>query len=112
APDTWTDKVAGRISAMLVRGEKPCIANVAQELAISVRHLQNQLQREGMTYRLLLERLRKEAALTYLEDSGVPICDVAFLLGFADQSVFNHAFKRWTGISPGVYRRAMPTAHD
>jgi AraC-like DNA-binding protein len=35
------------------------------------------------------------------------ICDIAFLLGFSEQSAFNHAFKKWTGKTPGEYRKRM-----
>jgi AraC-like DNA-binding protein len=30
---------------------------------------------------------------------------VAFLLGYAELSAFAHAFRRWTGHSPGTHRR-------
>jgi len=26
------------------------------------------------------------------------------MLGFQEQSSFNHAFKEWTGLNPGAYR--------
>jgi AraC-like DNA-binding protein len=28
------------------------------------------------------------------------LAEIGYLLGFADQSTFNHAFKRWTGCTP------------
>jgi AraC-like DNA-binding protein len=66
--------------------------------------LQNKLREEGTTYRTVLDELRQETALHYLERQDVPIVDVAFLLGFSEQSAFNHAFRRWTGTSPQQYR--------
>jgi AraC-like DNA-binding protein len=36
---------------------------------------------------------------------GMSLNEIAFSLGFIDQSSFNRAFKRWTGGSPGQYRR-------
>jgi AraC-like DNA-binding protein len=36
----------------------------------------------------------------------VSLSEVAFLLGFSDQTSFNRAFRRWTGISPGVWRNS------
>ncbi len=52
----------------------------------------------------LLDKVRKELALDYLKNPDMALYDVAFLLGFADQSAFNHAFRRWTGSYPMEYR--------
>jgi AraC-like DNA-binding protein len=43
----------------------------------------------------------------YLNDPKVSIAEVAFLLGFSEQSSFNRAFRRWTGQAPGQWRRAQ-----
>ena len=40
----------------------------------------------------------------YLSKVGTPLSEVALLLGYAEQSAFNHAFKRWTGVTPKVWR--------
>jgi AraC-like DNA-binding protein len=104
ASDTWANKVLRLIGEVLWRGEKPTLETVAYELAISRRHLQNKLKKEGTTYRALLDQLRKEIALKYLKKPDVMIYDVAFLLGFSEQSAFNRAFKRWMGASPKEYR--------
>ena len=103
-PDTWADRAAHQISQRLLRGEKPTLNAVARELAISPRHLQNKLKKENTTFQVLLDELRKQAALKYLNERTLSLCDIAFLLGFAEQSAFNHAFKRWTGTSPREYQ--------
>ncbi len=105
--DTWADRVTRSIGQMLSRGERPGIESAAQELAISTRQLQSRLKAEGVTYQRLLDRSREETALRYLLKPDATICDIAFLLGFSEQSAFNHAFKKWTGTTPGEYRRRM-----
>ena len=33
--------------------------------------------------------------------------EVAFLLGYSEQSAFARAFKRWTGMTPSGYRQGL-----
>ncbi|RJP95202.1 MAG: AraC family transcriptional regulator [Desulfobacteraceae bacterium] len=63
------------------------------------------LRKEETTFTHLFDQIRKTTALTYLKDPEVSICDIALLLGFSEQSAFNHAFKRWTGTTPGKYKK-------
>jgi AraC-like DNA-binding protein len=39
-----------------------------------------------------------------MDDRAIGLQEVAFLLGFSDQSAFHRAFVRWTGKRPGQYR--------
>ena len=79
---------------------------VANQLYRSTSTLQRQLNSEGTTYRRLLDGTRKELAERYLRDGRYSQAQIAFMVGFADQSNFARAFKRWTGMSPGEYQEA------
>lgn len=101
--DTYTNRVIQEITRSL-HGEVPSIEAIAHNLAISIRHLQRELQAEGTSYQQLLDATRKELALRYLKKPNVTVHDVAFLLGFSEPSAFHRAFKRWTGQTPRAYR--------
>jgi AraC-like DNA-binding protein len=105
ASDSWSKKVIQTIGALLSSGEKSDIDTVAVNLAVSVRSLQNKLKDEKTTFTQILDQIRKQAALDYLKQPDITICDIAFLLGFSEQSAFNHAFKRWTGSTPKQHRK-------
>ncbi|MFO0550789.1 MAG: AraC family transcriptional regulator [Polyangiaceae bacterium] len=92
------------ISTELARGET-AIGEVARKLGTSARSLQRRLESEGTTYQVLLDEVRYAAAARYLEDPLVSIAEAAMALGFADQSAFTKAFLRWSGTSPGAYRK-------
>jgi AraC-like DNA-binding protein len=79
--------------------------DVARALHVSVRTLQRKLAPTGSTFRQVSETVRGQLAEEYLTDPRVSIAEVAFMLGFSDQSSFNRAFRRWTGDSPGRWRR-------
>ena len=79
--------------------------DVARALHVSVRTLQRKLVATGTTFREVSDTVRGQLAEGYLSDPGVSIAEVAFLLGFSDQSSFNRAFRRWTGETPGRWRR-------
>ncbi|BBB60575.1 transcriptional regulator [Undibacterium sp. KW1] len=77
---------------------------IAQELLLSQRTLQRKLSEAGISFQQILDRTRKDMAIDYLQQTGFSLADIAFLLGYQEQSAFNHAFKEWTGVSPGAYR--------
>lgn len=77
---------------------------IAQELLLSQRTLQRKLSEAGISFQQILDQTRKDTAIDYLQKTGFSLADIAFLLGYQEQSAFNHAFKEWTGISPGAYR--------
>ena len=79
---------------------------VAKQLSMSVRSLQRRLKEVGKTFRTLLEAVRKDLASTYVRDPDIELVEVAFLLGFSDQSAFSRAYKRWTGNSPSETRKS------
>lgn len=81
------------------------LAWVASQLAVSPRTLQRALQDEGHSFSGLVDEVRRELAERYLTDANLRVVDLAFLLGFSEQSAFQRAFKRWTGLTPGEYRQ-------
>ncbi len=79
---------------------------IAGKLHRSRSTLQRQLSGEGTSYRDILESTRQGLAEKYLQDSKYTQAQVAFMVGFSDQSNFARAFKRWTGMSPGEFQKA------
>jgi AraC family transcriptional regulator len=54
-----------------------------------------------------LRRLRLDWAREQLVHSAASLASVALAAGFADQSHFTRAFKRYTGLTPNTYRRTI-----
>jgi AraC-like DNA-binding protein len=93
-----------------LRGGDSSLESVAHELGTSARSLQRHLRDVGYTYNALADEVRAATARLYLEQPDIAIAEVAYLLGFADQSTFNRAFKRWTGLTPARSRTALRAA--
>lgn len=100
-----TDRVRREIIDLLPAGA-PREEQVARRLNLGLRSLQRQLQREGISYKQILEQTRNELAIRYLQEGRRRLTEIGFLLGFAEQASFSRAFKRWTGVPPQVYRDA------
>ena len=81
-------------------------SSVARALGMSERTMGRKLAQEGSSFTEILQQLRSEMAVRYVEDASLPISRIAWLLGFEEVSSFSHAFKRWTGKSPRRMRDA------
>ena len=97
------DRVRMAITASLLDGE-PSRKAVADELAMSERTLARRLAKHDLSFTGMVEAIRLQLAKDYLRESRFSVTDVAFLLGFSDQSNFARAFKRWTSESPTEFR--------
>ena len=89
----------------------PTAAAIGRSLALSVRTLQRRLQGEGVSFADLLADTRKRLAFGYLADPTLNLGEVAWLLGYEEETSFFRAFRRWTGTTPSAWRaRATPEA--
>lgn len=80
------------------------LAGVAGELAMTPRTLQRKLGDAGTSFQAQLDQVRYRQACDYLRQPELSLVDIAFLLGYQEQSAFNHAFRAWAGTNPGAWR--------
>ena len=90
-----------------LRGGDTGLDHIAKVLGMSARTLQRRLEALGVAYSDLVDEMRRAISTSYLADRELALCEVAYLLGFAEQSSFTRAFKRWTGRTPTEYRLGL-----
>ncbi|TMJ04550.1 MAG: AraC family transcriptional regulator [Alphaproteobacteria bacterium] len=99
----WRLRVENALVPLLPHG-KAHLAEVCAELGTSPRTVTRRLASEGQTFSGVLDNLRRALANRYLQERDLPISQIAWLLGYKDNSAFNHSFKRWTQSSPSQVR--------
>lgn len=82
----------------------PSAEDIAHRLGISRRTMTRRLSEQGLTFRQILDDVRRDVAHSYLHDTELSLAEISFQLGYADQAAFTTAYKRWTGKTPAVER--------
>ena len=103
-------EVASQVRRLLVKllpAGKGNQDQIAKRMNRSTSTLQRQLQAEGISFRNVLEGTRRSLAEEYLRDRNHSHAQIAYQLGFSDQSNFSRAFKRWTGQSPREFQESL-----
>ena len=100
---SFRSRVENVIATLLPHG-KAHASEIAHELGVSQRTFARRLSEEGLTFSELLDSLRSDLANRHLADRDLAISQIAWLLGYSDVGAFSHAFKRWTGKTPGQAR--------
>jgi AraC-like DNA-binding protein len=90
-------------------GEVPDFETLAAELNMTSATLRRRLHEEGASYQEIKDQLRRDLAISYLSHSDRSVMDIAVELGFSERSAFHRAFRKWTGASPGEFRRGLQT---
>lgn len=86
-------------------GQYPQMPQLATMLNLSPRTYRRRLDEEQWSFQRLLDQVRSEHATRYLQNTRLPISNIAYLVGFSDASNFRRAYLKWTGKSPRDVRR-------
>jgi len=105
-PATVTRNVRGLLMQLLPSGDATQ-DRVASRMNRSCSSLQRDLRAEGTSFRDVREETRRQLATEYVQHGDISLQEIAFLLGFSDQSNFSRAFRRWTGRSPKDWRNSL-----
>jgi AraC-like DNA-binding protein len=80
---------------------------IASDLNLTKRTLQRRLQAQDINFAQLRDDLRFHYAIKYLINDNMSVDLVSRALDFSDRTSFTNAFKRWTGLSPSVFRKSF-----
>jgi len=100
--------LGSRVRRLIVEnlGQAPLTPDAAARLlAVSRRSLSRRLAEEGTSFKTILDEVRAEFARALLVDRSLTIADVAFFLQYSEPAAFHRSFRRWTGQTPGEFRR-------
>ena len=104
------ERITQLLGPLLNGGREPDLDEVAQHLQLPAWTLRRKLAEEGTGFRSLLNDTRRDLAETYIRDTQLAFGEIAYLLGFASAEAFQRAFKRWTQLTPGEFRRQQRQA--
>jgi transcriptional regulator GlxA family with amidase domain len=68
--------------------------------------LQKRLTQLGIKYSDIVQNERIRLAKHWLQWSNTSLDNIAFQLGYSEQTSFGRAFKRSTGLTPQAFRQA------
>lgn len=99
-----TKATVRQLIAALLPGGRCTSQQVAQHLGVDRRTIHRHLAKEGDTFATLLQSVRSELVMRQVQDSDLPLAEVAQLLGFAAPAAFSHWFRTTFGCSVTAWR--------
>ncbi|WP_457112342.1 AraC family transcriptional regulator ligand-binding domain-containing protein [Marmoricola sp. URHA0025 HA25] len=84
--------------------EQPDLAKAARLLDLHPRSLQRLLTSEGVGFKDLVDRARRQHALDLITTTRLSFSQIAALVGMREQSSLTRAARRWFGMSPSQLR--------
>jgi AraC-like DNA-binding protein len=100
-----TDRIRRALGTSVLAGTANA-AHIAELFSLSQRSLRRYLTREGVTLKQLINEARMVVACQLLEQTRMPLGDIAAALHYADPTALSRAFRRWSGQSPTAWRSA------
>ena len=77
---------------------------VAADIGMHPRTLQRLLEKQGLSFAIVLAEARRELAIRYLQTWGRPVNSIAGLIGYGSASSFTRWFRAEFGVAPQTWR--------
>jgi AraC-like DNA-binding protein len=100
--------LAARIGSRLRKepaAEWPGFDTVARQMRFSPASMRRRLAAEGQTFQQIKDEIRRRLAIEWLTNDASSVGEISIRLGFNEPSAFHRAFRKWTGQSPGAFRK-------
>jgi AraC-like DNA-binding protein len=98
-----TDQLRRAVRTLL-QNRKFSSVDVAQMFSIHRRTMGRRLKQNGTQFHLLLEEAKFQVARELIRHTDLPLVEIAAVLNYSEAGAFTRAFKRWSGISPSLWR--------
>lgn len=105
----FKNRVQRVLHQMLLSGTFSASA-IAQLFGLHERTLRRRLDSEGTNLQQLVNQTRFELAKELLQNTSLPVTDIASVLQYDDPNAFSRAFRSWANMSPKQWRKSIPTA--
>ena len=83
---------------------------LAEQVHLAPQSLRRKLREEGTSFQEIKDQLRRDTAIGLLDRNDLSIQQIADRMGFSEASTFHRAFKKWTGVTPGDYKKGSVMA--
>jgi AraC-like DNA-binding protein len=93
-----------RVLRILLLNGRTSAQEVAALLFLHRRTLSRHLNDQGTNFQRVLDEIRFEVACQLLDNTQLPLTDIAASLGYSESSAFTRAFRRWSGAAPSRWR--------
>lgn len=93
-----------RVLRVMLITHRGSLEQVAELLSVHRRTLNRRLEELGCTFRGLVNEVRYDIARQLLENTDMPIAEIAATLDYSAPSAFTRAFGQWSGMSPAAWR--------
>jgi AraC-like DNA-binding protein len=106
----FVETVTDQVSRLLEEGPTDhliTLNDIAAQLHTTARTLRRKLTSEGSSFQRLKDNVRRDRAIYWLSLEDISIAEVGRRSGYTEATAFIRAFKSWTGVSPGDYRRRL-----
>jgi len=90
--------------------DHPTLPEMAKIVGLSPRAFREQLKQAGSSFQAILDDVRLEAALHYLENTNLTPKEICYKVGYSNVSNFRRAVKSWTGKKLSDFRRPVTVA--